>query len=87
MSYLRIKLNAGWKRQDIIDDFNAKYLPSKRQVKDLKVTKLYQLLLDLKEQELISELNTIMSSMKEDDLAEGDFIGNYCFDDINMYVM
>ena len=40
----------GFKRQDIIDDFNAKYVPSKRQIKDLKVTKLYQLLLDLDEQ-------------------------------------
>ena len=74
-------MDTGWKRQDIIDDFNAKYIPSKRQVKDLKVTKLYQLLLDLKEQELITELNTIMSSMKEDDLTEGDFIGNHCLDD------
>ena len=67
---------SGFKRQDIIDDFNAKYVPSKRQIKDLKVTKLYQLLLDLDEQELISELNAIISNMDE---YEGDFIGNQYF--------
>ena len=74
-----VDMNIGWKRQDIIDDFNAKYIPSKRQIKDLKVTKLYQLLLDLKEQELITELNTIISRMQEHDLADGDFIGNHYF--------
>jgi hypothetical protein len=67
------KSESGFKRQDIIDDFNAKYVPSKRQIKDLKVTKLYQLLLDLDEQELISELNAIISNMDE---YEGDFIAN-----------
>jgi hypothetical protein len=70
------KSESGFKRQDIIDDFNAKYVPSKRQIKDLKVTKLYQLLLDLDEQELISELNAIISNMDE---YEGDFIGNQYF--------
>ena len=70
-------MHTGWKQQDIIDDFNSKYIPSKRRVKDLKVTKLYQLLLDLKEQELLAELNTMISSMKDENMATGDFIGNF----------
>jgi hypothetical protein len=75
----RHKSESVWKQQDVINDFNSKYIPSKRRIKDLKVTKLYQLLLDLKEQELITELNTIISSMEDDDLTEGDFIGNTSF--------
>ena len=77
MSYVLNEMHTGWKQQDIIDDFNSKYIPSKRRVKDLKVTKLYQLLLDLKEQELLAELNTMISSMKDENMATGDFIGNF----------